>query len=101
MHKQKIPTVVSTLRILVSYLLFLSIILEKQEKYDMQNSLHVQSHHLPFFTFIIMSVETEMNWIWAQIKCCAGNQMTKTYPFSWKSFDYIITCSEEDAIVET
>ena len=67
----------------------------------MQNSLHVQSHHLPFFTFIIMSVETEMYWIWTQIKCRAGNQMTKTYPFSWKSFDYIITCSEEDAIIET
>ena len=45
----------------MSYLLFLSIILEKQEKYDMQHSWHVQSQHLPIFTFVIMFGKHQLN----------------------------------------
>ena len=47
-RSKKIPIIVSKLSMLVSYLLFLSIILEKQDKYEMQHSSHAQSHHLQF-----------------------------------------------------
>ena len=60
-RSKKIPIVVSKLSMLVSYLLFLSIILEKQEKYDMQHSWHVQSQHLPIFTFVIMFGKHQLN----------------------------------------